>query len=308
VPRHRSSRVLPPLAALLFGACAGGPSGSEPASSPSIAAASHGPAATSRATAIGSPSVTPSVGVARIVSEQPLFAFEGDERRVRLYRPDPLPGGKLPLLIFLHAFGETPAAAVAETGFDRLAGTEGFIAVFPPASGRGWAAAVTAGLSDDAVDARWLGALLDHLLAAEPIDPDRVFVAGFSIGAVMADRLACQLADRIAGAVVVAGTPWAGDDCAPTQPVSMLIMHGTADPTFPYDAAKDLAKRWRTIDQCEGTAPEATVGSSATRVAATGCAHGTGVDFVTVPNGVHMWFQDPDATALGWEFVTGHAR
>jgi polyhydroxybutyrate depolymerase len=75
------------------------------------------------------------------------------------------------------------------------------------------------------VDARWLTALLDHLLATEPIDPDRVFVAGFSIGAVMTDKVACQLADRVAAAVVVAGAPWVGADCAPKQPVSMLIIH-----------------------------------------------------------------------------------
>jgi polyhydroxybutyrate depolymerase len=253
-------------------------------------------------------SVAPSEGQAAVISEQPLFSFREDERRLRLYRPDPMPSGKVPLILFLHASGETPANAASETGLDRLAGSEGFIAVFPPAAGRGWGAAITPGLPDSAADSRWLSALLDHLLTTEPIDPGRVFVAGFSIGAVMADKLACQLADRIAGAVVVAGTPWTGGDCVPTQPVSVLIIHGTADPTFPYDAAEDLAKQWRRIDECDATAPEATVGSSATTVAATGCANGTGVDFVTVPNGVHMWFDDPDASALAWEFLTDHAR
>jgi polyhydroxybutyrate depolymerase len=286
------------LVGLLVGGCAAPPAPSVGGSS------SPTPALTLPVTAPVAPSESP----AAVISEQPLFSFGDDERRLRLYRPDPMPSGKVPLVLFLHASGDTPARAASETGLDRLAGSNGFIAVFPPAAGRGWGAGVTPGLPDSAVDSRWLSALLDDLLATESIDPGRVFVAGFSIGAVMADRLACQLADRIAGAVVVAGTPWAGGDCAPAQPVSMLIIHGTADPTFPYDRAEDLARQWREIDQCDATAPAATVGSSATRVEATGCANGTGVDFVTVPNGVHMWFGDPDATTLAWEFLTDHAR
>jgi polyhydroxybutyrate depolymerase len=287
------------LAGLLVGGCADPSAPSVGATSASLRPATSSPAAASAA---------PSVSPAAVISEQPLFAFEGDERRLRVYRPDPAPSGKVPLVLFLHASGETPAKAASETGLDGLAGTERFIAVFPPASGRGWAASVTRGLPDDAVDARWLSALLDHLLATEPIDPDRVFVAGFSIGAVMTDKLACQLSDRVAAAVIVAGTPWAGGDCAPERPVSMLIIHGTDDPTFTYASAEALARQWRELDRCTETAPATTVGSDATSVSAIGCANGTTVDFVTVPDGVHMWFHDPDATALAWEFLTDHAR
>ena len=296
---HRIARTLVLMSGLLVGGCAA------PETSPTVAIPSRTSAAP---TASPTTSVARSAADAPITSEQPLFAFKGDERRIRIYRPDPSPSGKVPLLLFLHALGESPAKAASETGFDRLAGRERFIAVFPPASGRGWAARVTSGLSDDGVDARWLTALLDHLLATEPIDPDRVFVAGFSIGAVMTDKVACQLADRVAAAVVVAGAPWVGADCAPKQPVSMLIIHGTDDPTFPYSGAMALATQWRGLDHCRDMAPEATVGSDAMRVSAIGCASDTAVDLVTVRDGVHMWFTDPDATTLAWEFLTDHGR
>ena len=296
---QRTAPTLVLMSGLFLGGCGA------PATSPTVGIPSPVSAAP---TTTPTTSVAPSAAEAPIISEQPLFAFHGDERRIRIYRPDPSPSGKVPLLLFLHAVGESPAKAASDTGFDRLAGRERFIAVFPPASGRGWAASVTPGLPDDGVDARWLTALLDHLVATEPIDPDRVFVAGFSIGAVMTDKVACQLADRVAAAVVVAGAPWVGADCAPKQPVSMLIIHGTDDPTFPYSGAMALATQWRGLDHCRGMAPEAPVGSDAMRVSAIGCASDTAVDLVTVRDGVHMWFTDPDATTLAWEFLTDHGR
>ena len=201
----------------------------------------------------------------------------------------------------------TTAAAATDTGFGDLAGTNGFIAVFAPSAGRGWAAQVTAGLSDDPVDERWLSALLDRLLATEPIDPDRVFVAGFSIGAVMTDRLACRLADRIAAAAVVGGTPWAGE-CARSKPVSILQMHGESDPTFRFDGAVKLAAQWRDLDHCSGTASPAALGTTATIESSTGCSAGTGVDLVAVQKGIHTWFAEPDATTLAWDFFTRHGR
>src|SRR5689334_6107144 len=194
-------------------ACAVGPSAT-PSMSPSAPA---GP--TAAPTAIGtvspaSPSST-APGPSAVLDE-PVFTFDGDARRVRVYRPPVMPAGKVPLLLFLHPSGETPAAAVTETRFDHLAAAEGFIAAFPPSSASGWAAQITPGLSDSPVDQAWLTKLLDRLLATEPIDLNRVFVAGFSRGAVMTERLACTLADRIAGAVVVGGAPWVGGACKPS--------------------------------------------------------------------------------------------
>ena len=50
----------------------------------------------------------------------------------------------------------------------------------------------------------------------------------------MSYRLACELSDRIVGIGVVAGTLGI-DDCAPTQPVSVMHIHGTADQNLPID-------------------------------------------------------------------------
>jgi polyhydroxybutyrate depolymerase len=251
------------------------------------------------------PSPSPS---ASAVLDEPVFTFDADARRVRVYRPPTMPAGKVPLLLFLHPSGETPAAAVMETRFDRLAAAEGFIAVFPPSSSSGWAAQVTPGLSDSPIDQVWLTKLLDRLLATEPIDPGRVFVAGFSKGAVMTERLACVLADRVAGAVVVGGAPWIGGDCKPSRPVSILFVHGSADSTLRISGARQVADQWRSLDGCEPAPSPSPMGDTATVQTNDRCRGGTVVEFVTVRDGSHTWFTEPDATALAWAFLTEHAR
>jgi len=236
------------------------------------------------------------------------FSIDGDERNVRVYLPAPEPTAKVPLVVFLHASGETPTTAVRDTAFDQLAGRAGFMVAFPPAEDGRWTAQVTPGLSDSPVDERYLGGLIDRLIDELPVDPERVFVAGFSIGAVMTDRLACRFADRIAAVAIVSGAPWTGAPCSPLRPVSVLIMHGTADSTFRYAAARRLNDQWLALDECPPPSAAQPVGEGASAVTASACDSGTTVEFVTVKNGWHTWFSAPDATALAWQFFIEHGR
>ena len=236
-----------------------------------------------------------------------VFTVAGDERRVRVFVPDPMPAGKRPLVLFLHAAGETPAIAIRDTRLEQLTITDGAIVAFPPADGRAWGAQVTPGLSDSETDEAFLRGLIDQLINIYPVDPDRVYVAGFSMGAVMAGRLACRLADRIAAAAVVSGTPWIGD-CMPSRPVSVLIVHGSGDSTFRHAAAESMAQAWRERDDCPPPSNPEAIGDGATRIGSDGCAGGTAVQFVSVENGWHTWFRKPDASALAWRFFVEHGR
>jgi polyhydroxybutyrate depolymerase len=66
-----------------------------------------------------------------------------------------------------------------------------------------------------------------------PIDDDRVYFTGESNGGFMAYRMACDLADRIAGIWVIAGaTHLEQSDCDPSRPVNVLHMHNAGDPTI----------------------------------------------------------------------------
>jgi polyhydroxybutyrate depolymerase len=252
---------------------------------------------------------TPSPTAAFEVEHRELeTAFAGDERIVQLFLPKLPAGAKAPLVIVLHALGSTPSGEVQETRFDLVAERNGAIVAFPPSAGRGWDALVCCG---DPVepneDTRYLDALIDHLSAEFPVDAKRVFVTGFSIGAVMTDRLGCQFADRVAAIAIDAGTPWS-DTCNPAKPVSVLVMHGTGDNTFKYATAQELADRWRRVDRCPGSPATRQITPRASAVSSTGCAEGTAVEFVTIEGAPHQWFGDPDATELAWQFFAAHPR
>ncbi len=294
----------------LAAACGGPPTSAQPASpatsAPAIPATSA-PAATATAATTATAAADAASSLPPIEPRETRIAVEDDERLVRVYLPNPEPTDLVPLVIVLHAAGDSPSLAVRETRFDRLGIAEGFIVAFPPAHGRAWAAQVTPGLADSDTDERYLRGLIDRLVEQLPVDPKRVYVTGFSMGAVMAGRLACQAADRIAAAAVVSGTPWIGD-CRPSRPVSILIVHGTGDTTFRHGPANAMAEAWRTRLACPGSPASEPIGDGATAATSIDCADGTAVEFVSVENGWHTWFKRPDATALAWRFFTEHAR
>jgi polyhydroxybutyrate depolymerase len=284
-------------------------SGLDDSRMPSVLPASPGPSPTIPTASVPpstKSSATPAAGA--VESREPVVTVDGDARRVKVYLPDPATGGKLPLVVFLHPAGGSPSQAVEDTHFDQLAGRAGFIAAFPPADHRTWDVVTRPELIETAVDERFLEGMIGQLTRDLPVDPARVYVAGFSMGAVMTDRLACSLADRIAAAAIVAGTPWAGHACSPARPVSILVMHGNADATFPYDAAVELAARWRSVDGCPPPASPVPVGTRAMLEEIDGCAGGSSVEFVSVDGGPHEWFETPDATDLAWRFFGDHGR
>jgi polyhydroxybutyrate depolymerase len=81
-------------------------------------------------------------------------------------------------------------------------------------------------LPDSAVpdDVGFLDRLLDALLLNYPVDPRRVYLYGYSAGAAMAYRLACDHTGRFAALVSGAGQFPVQDPgrCAPSAPISVL--------------------------------------------------------------------------------------
>jgi poly(3-hydroxybutyrate) depolymerase len=69
-------------------------------------------------------------------------------------------------------------------------------------------------------------------------DPNRTFVMGFSSGAMMAHRVCIENSDLVAACGVASGTLWAASQAPtvppPSQPVSIIELHGDADPTLDY--------------------------------------------------------------------------
>ena len=113
---------------------------------------------------------------------------------------------------------------------------EGFIAVHPKGGGNTWNAGLCCGeaMTAKVDDVGFVAAMLDELEARFCVDTDRVFACRLSNGGFISHRLACELSERIAAIAPVAGTN-VTSPCAPSQPVSVIHFHGTADTLVPYN-------------------------------------------------------------------------
>ncbi len=224
-------------------------------------------------------------------------------------------------MINLHGAGQSGGEQAAITNYNAVADQHGFVVAYPDGIDFSWADGRSASVPDrqGVDDVGFLAALIAQLSRDHGIPPGRVFATGLSAGAFMANRLACQRADLVSAIAPVAGTLGAAYPCAPSQPVSVLQVHGTADAVVPFGggtmlgrgghsdivAAPALAQRWRELDGCPGAPVEDAVGA-VHRFTAAGCAGGTEVDFLQVDGGGHAWLID--ASQASAQFFATHGR
>jgi polyhydroxybutyrate depolymerase len=224
---------------------------------------------------------------------------EGD--RTALVRvPARAAGRRAPVVVALHGGGASGRFMKGYSGLARVSDRAGFVAVFPDATGahRFWNLNATTGPDDVAFAA----ALIERLASVACVDPARVFAVGVSNGGGMAARIGCELSDRVAGIVVVAGGFGRLPACHPVRPVSVLEIHGSDDAAVPYggdpedDRAGDVRTwlaGWAARDRCAGAGPRRTVAPRALRTDWRGCAAGVALAHIQVLGGEHQW---PGAT------------
>ncbi len=187
--------------------------------------------------------------------------------------------GARPLVIFLHGLGATGDGLVRSLDVAPLAQRLGFSFVAPDGEldrhgRRFW----NAGRACCDFDARrpdhlgLIGALASELERGGAGRFDPVAIVGFSNGAFMAHRLACDV-ERVAAIVAIAGAvPGEGDPpCTPKHPVRVVVIHGDADDVVPYaggpvlgdttrpvPSAEETASLWAARNHCRGSRPAPT--------------------------------------------------
>jgi polyhydroxybutyrate depolymerase len=245
--------------------------------------------------------------------------FGGLQRSYLVHVP---PGLEQPtgLVINLHGSGMSGGAQAAMTNYNAVADQHGFVVVYPDGIDLSWADGRGASVPDrqGVDDVGFLVALANRLTQDFGIDPGRVFATGMSAGAFMANRLACSRADVFAAVAPVAGTLGSAFPCNPSQPVSVLSIHGTADNVVPFNggpmvgrggpsdivSAPAMAQRWRELDGCPAPV-EDSPSPSVQRFTAVGCADGTEVSFIQIEGGGHTWM---DASFASGQFFATHGR
>jgi polyhydroxybutyrate depolymerase len=133
-----------------------------------------------------------------------------------------------PLVLSIHGLAEGPVIHAATTTWADRADEFGFVVAFPRGIDARWS------LTSGSADVVFLTQLLDELEAQLCVDTNRVYMEGYSLGALMTSRLSCTLADRVAAVAPLAGA-YAVSGCAPSKSVPLLTFHGTLDTFIPYE-------------------------------------------------------------------------
>ena len=260
------------------------------------------------------------------------------DRRFEINVPEGYDGSKpVPLVVVLHGYGGNGAGAKEYFKLEAEARGRGFLTVHPDgtedSSGKQfWNATdaccqLTATESDDSA---FLTALIDRVEETFSVDPKRVFFAGHSNGGFMSYRMACEHADRIAAIVSVAGATFADvSACTPSQPVSVLQLHGTSDVVISftggsivgdlYPAALTSVTTWAAYNGCD-TAPEAgaasksldldeyLAGKDSSVTAFAGCPAGGAVALWTIDGGSHQPALTTEFASRIMDFLLAHPK
>jgi len=146
----------------------------------------------------------------------------------------------VPLIICLHGLGDD-MNNFSGVGFQYIGMVDNFITIYPQAKssimGNAWNAGVKyygISLNAGVNDVEFLNMLIDSIKNEYNIDTTRIYFMGFSLGAFMAHRMACEYGHRIAAIASVAGTMGNNIVCNPTKPMPICHFHGTNDQTIPY--------------------------------------------------------------------------
>lgn len=252
----------------------------------------------------------------------------GGERLATLKPPSALEDGeRYPLVMVLHGYGANGFVQQAYFGANMLASSAFVIAPDGTVDGTNkqfWnadpACCDFGGTGVD--DVAYLGGLLDDILATDwPIDPARVFLIGHSNGGYMSYRMACERADIIAAIAPLAGNAASQPaSCTPSQPVSVLHLHGTMDETVPFASGTNGAvastTQWAQKNGCGTTRTsgaaidiEANLAGIETRTETVdGCPATGKVELWSIEGGSHIPVFITGFAQIWFDWFQAHAR
>lgn len=281
------------------------------------------------------------------------LVHDGLKRTYRIHIPSSYHKNRsMPLVIALHGGGGTGEGMEELTrgGFNTLSEKEGFIVVYPDGVKKNWndgRKEVRSRAHREKIDdVGFISALVVKFTKELNIDQKRVYVTGISNGALMSDRLACELSEKIAAIALVTGSIPKNKTYTslPSRPIPVLVINGIADPLVPWEGGEivgilgeqrgevistsETIKFWVTHNRCSST-PVITElpdknpldGTRVRREAYSKGREATEVILYAIEGGGHTWpggrqylperiigktSKDIDANEVIWNFFKAH--
>ena len=246
----------------------------------------------------------------------------GRQRNYLIHIPTGYRGEPVPLVFVFHGGGGKAPGIAKTTEYTAVADRENFIVVFPNGTGQGggnnggyWNAGSGRGEGPaekaNVDDVGFVRAMLDQIEGKYAVDKRRIYATGLSKGGMFSYLLACRMSDTFAAVGIVSATMTA-PDCAPSNPVAILHIHGTADENVPinggagdlsrddanYEPVAKVMEFWRTRDKCSAQTTEKSEAPDTKCYSYTECA-GADVKYCVIQGEGHGW---PGAAKLAkWQ-------
>lgn len=278
------------------------------------------------------------------------FAMEHDgrQRTTRIY-PAHRRSVAAPLIFILHGGGGSASSMELLTrgAFNRIADREGAVVVYPEGVDRHWNDGrdlPETAARENVDDVGFILALIEEVGGQHSLDRGRIFATGISNGGFMSMRLACDAAETFAAVAPVTAvlSETLGARCAPSRPVSVMIINGTEDPLVPWNggmvkvlgasrgavwSADRTFERWLELDDCGPKGDARTDNDPADKttvvVHRARCRDDVEVRLYEIQGGGHTWpggvayanerlvgrvSQELDASEEIWRFMHWNAR
>ncbi len=249
------------------------------------------------------------------------YQFGQIKRQAHMQLPDDFDKKKrYPVVIVLHATGDTAQHMETMTGFGELGRKENFITVFPEGVSTSskkrmtWNAVTCCGRAKirETDDVKFIDTLIDDLVKDRSVDRKRVYLVGQGNGGMMAYRYACKFPEKLA-AIAVSGGQAAYRDCKKTaRAVPVLQINGTKDICMPYEGGETCGacfdeivaldvepfsclpaqanmNIWARQGDCAPTPVPGPAQGDVSCQSWKNCRGGTALNFCTVKGGGHSW-------------------
>jgi len=214
-------------------------------------------------------------------------------RQYLLYIPAEYEGKTpLPLVLLFYGTGGSSKAVMELTELRKVAEIKKFIIAAPDGiysylGGNSWNADLDpAGVND----VEFIKDLVREVSSKVTIDKQRIYTAGFSAGARISSRLACDLSKTIAAVGAVAGLKFPGN-CSPARPVPVITFFGTEDRI--NTGGEVFASAWAENNDCKKDPKTIKISNDVNQMTYVECKNNAEVVIYRINGGGHIWPDSP---------------
>jgi len=181
-----------------------------------------------------------------------------DDRSYHVKEPDDWDGtSPMPVLIHFHGWQRTGALPVQHQRISGATRRRGVLLIAPNGNRKTWNM-----WYPETEDVQFAADVLADVIARYPVDPDHIYLSGYSYGSIMAWRVACDRGQEmnVRALLGISGTIGQSEECA-QAPQEARHVHGLKDNVldFPYgpQGQTDYPVRlWRDQLGCAETATD----------------------------------------------------